>query len=92
MSQFLHSVSSAAQAHDAAPPLHLPASAAAAFVSEISASDFVSVGSSAGGSVFAAIADVDVRVAALNEYAPYSPGLSIYPVYQLFLFSFTILF
>jgi hypothetical protein len=38
-------------------------------VSEISASDFVSGGSSAGGgSIFGAIADVDVKVAALNEY------------------------
>jgi hypothetical protein len=80
ISQFLQSLSPAAQSPDASPPsLALPAAAAAAFVSEISASHFVSGGGSSGGggSVFAAIADVDVKVAALNEY-----------VYSLLLFEF----
>jgi hypothetical protein len=79
LSQFLQSVSHVAPAHDAPQPiLHLPAAAAAAFVSEISASDFVSGGSSSGGgSIFAAIADVDVKVAAVNRHAPY-----YIPVYQ----------
>jgi hypothetical protein len=83
MSQFLHSVPPAAQAHDAVSPTYLPAAAAAAFVSEISASDFVSVGSSAGGSIFAAIADVDVKVAALNECVVHPSGLSVYLVHHV---------
>jgi hypothetical protein len=58
------------------------AAAAAAFVSEISASDFVSVGSSAG-SIFVAIADVDDKVAALNEYVLCSSSLSVYLVYNV---------
>ena len=69
ISQFLQSSSAAALSPEPpSPSLLLPAAAAAAFVSEISASDFASGGSSAGGgSIFGAIADVDVKVAALNE-------------------------
>ena len=75
ISQFLQSVSHVAPPHDAPQHiLHLPAAAAATFVSEISASDFVS----GGGSIFAAIADVDVKVAAVNRHAPYSIPVYLY--------------
>jgi hypothetical protein len=68
----MQSASAAALASESSSPsLSLPAAAASAFVSEISASDFVSCGSSSGGSsVFGAITDIDVKVAALSACAP----------------------
>lgn len=81
----MQSVSAAALSSETSqPPLHLPASAASAFVSEISVSDFVSCGSSSGGgSVFSAITDIDVKVAALNAYALFIFRLNpLYPAFS----------
>ncbi len=91
ISQFMQSVSSAAPLSELSPSsLCLPAAAASAFVSEISVSDFVSCGSSiGGGSVFSAITDIDVKVAALNAcvfslilaqsiYVAYLPNQAIF--------------
>ena len=90
IAQFLPPAPQAHSPESLPPPPPLPAAAAAAFVSEVSASDFVSGGSrggsggSGGGSSgFGAISDVDVKAAALSacDSPPYpslfSPGWSI---------------